>query len=61
MIDLLNGLDENDWPHISGLVYKDRDAAVIQNPPASWNEKYLQKVSSFDQTLQTGERHYFVS
>ncbi len=43
IIQLLNSLDRNDWPHVSGLLYQKRKA-VIQNSPKAWDRKYLGKV-----------------
>jgi len=44
VIQLLERLDENDGPQLPGILYKDRHAAVMHNPPQGWNEKYLRKV-----------------
>jgi hypothetical protein len=43
VIGLLNSLDGNDWSHIPGLLYKDRDA-LMQNPPKAWDRAYLAEV-----------------
>jgi hypothetical protein len=43
-VGLLNRLEANDWSQVSGLLYRDRDGNLIQNPANGWNEKYLGKV-----------------
>jgi hypothetical protein len=43
-IYLLNRLDINDRSEIPGLLYKDPDGTIIQNPKKEWNEDYLRKV-----------------
>ena len=44
VIGLLNRLDINDRPKIPGLLYKDPDGGIIQNPQKEWNQEYLGKV-----------------
>jgi hypothetical protein len=44
VIDLLNRLDIYDRPKIPGLLYKDPDGGIIQNPQKEWNQEYLGKV-----------------
>jgi hypothetical protein len=43
-IHLLNGLEINDLSETPGLLYKEPDGTIIQNPKKEWNEKYLRKV-----------------
>jgi hypothetical protein len=43
-ICLLNQLDSKDRSEIPGLLYKDQDGTIIQNPKIEWNEDYLKKV-----------------
>ena len=43
-IHLLNRLDIHDRSQIPGLLYKDPDGRIIQNPPKEWNPDYLSKV-----------------
>ena len=43
-IHLLNRLDSNEQSEISGLLYKNPDGTIIQNPKKNWNEDYLRKV-----------------
>ena len=43
-IHLLNWLDSNDRSEIPGLLYKNPDGAIIQNPKKEWNQDYLKKV-----------------
>ena len=43
-IHLLNRLESNDLSEIPGLLYKEPDGTIIQNPKKEWNEKYLRKV-----------------
>jgi hypothetical protein len=43
VIGLLNSLEGNDWSHIPGLLYRDRDG-LIQNTPKAWDPAYLAEV-----------------
>jgi hypothetical protein len=54
VIGLLDHLDSDAWPQVSGLLYKDRDGNLIQNPSCNWNEKYLGKVR-WDNIYITGK------
>jgi len=54
VIGLLNGIDGNDWSQIPGLLYRDRDGNLIQNPARDWNEQYLGKVR-WDNIFITGK------
>jgi len=54
VVGLLNRLDGNDWSQISGILYRDRDCNLIQNPARDWNEKYLGKVR-WDNIYITGK------
>jgi hypothetical protein len=54
-IELLNGLDEDDWSHIPGLSYIGSHGNVIQNPSNAWNSVYLGKVQWDNIYKTTGE------
>jgi hypothetical protein len=44
VIHLLNRLDSDDRSEIPGLLYKEPDGTIIQNPKKEWNEDHLRKV-----------------
>jgi hypothetical protein len=54
VIGLLNGLDGNNGSQIPGLLYKDRDGHLNQNPARDWNEKYFGEVR-WDNIFITGK------
>jgi len=45
VIHLLNYLEANGEPQISGLWYKDRNGAIRHNASIAWSEKYLRRVT----------------
>jgi hypothetical protein len=43
-VNLLKVLDSSEWKKTPGLLYKNEDGEIIQNPKSPWNEEYLQRV-----------------
>jgi hypothetical protein len=53
----LEHLEGNDWSEMPGLLYKDRDGSIRQNPSKAFDENFLQKVR-WDNIYIFGEKSF---
>ncbi len=54
-VAILKGLDSGDWKKTPGLLYKNKDGEITQNPKWPWNEAYLKRVR-WDNIFTVGQK-----